>query len=159
MHREKKKQRHYCLVGALYRSIAIAAPATRDKPTGPAVAPGAAAPVPVDDAAEPDAVPVPVPEALLPDSEAVSEPEAEAEAVVVKPVCVVPLETGPVVSPMLVVVVGVGTTTGVVSPAGIEAAPGCEVTAAGWLVTASGWPVTTPRELVSVRYCVAGLSC
>jgi hypothetical protein len=157
LHREKKKRRHYCLVEALYRSIAIAAPATRDKPTGPAVAPGAAAPVPVDDAAEPDEVAVP--EALLPDPEAVSEPEAEAEAVVVKPVFVVPLETGLVVSTGLVEVVGVGTTTGVVSPAGIEAAPGCEVTTAGWLVMTLGWPVTAPRELVSVRYCVAGLSC
>lgn len=57
-----------------------------------------------------------------------------------------------------------GVTTGEDRPAGMEAAGCCEVTtegwvvtAAGWEVTASGWPVTTPRELVSVRYWVAGL--
>lgn len=44
-------------------------------------------------------------------------------------------------------------------PAGIEAAAVWEVAAGGWLVMALGWPVTTPRELVSVRYWVAGLPC
>lgn len=135
--------------------MAKAAPATRDRPTGPAVAPGAAAPVPVVDEAPPDELAVP--EALVPDPEAVPEPEAVAVAVV-KPDCVVPLEAGLVV-PLMVADVGVGTTTGVVSPAGIEAAPACEVTTAGWVVTTLGWPVTAPRELVSVRYWVAGLSC
>jgi hypothetical protein len=105
--------------------MATAAPATNDRPTGPAVAPGTAAPVPLVDEAAPDAadeLAVPVPEALLPDSEAVAVPEAEPEVAVEKPDCV---ETG------LGVVAGVGTTTGEVSPAGIEAAPGCEVTTAG----------------------------
>lgn len=56
-------------------------------------------------------------------------------------------------------------TTGLVRPAGMEAAGacevatgGCEVTTPGCDVAGIGWPVTTPRELVSVRNLVAGFS-
>lgn len=78
----------------------------------------------------------------------------------VKPLLEVEAEAVPLEEALLVT----GVTTGEVRPAGMEAAGCCEVTtagwvvtAAGWVVTASGWPVTTPRELVSVRYLVAGL--
>lgn len=136
--------------------MAKAAPATRDRPTVPTDAPGTAALVGVDDEAVP--VEVPVPEALVPDPDAVPmlEPDPEAlpvlvpdpdavpvlepEAVpvvvvVVNPDGVLPpeTETTPVVVLPLpdVAVVVLATTTGVVSPAGIEAAPACEVTTAG----------------------------
>lgn len=142
----------------LYRAKAARA-ARPAKPMGPAVA-MAAPPVeeelvalleeePVEEEDEPVSVEVLVPvEVVLPVVLA-EEVKPLLEAVAL-----------PLAEPLLVT----GVTTGEDRPAGMEAAgcwevttEGWLVTAAGWEVTASGWPVTTPRELVSVRYWVAGL--
>jgi hypothetical protein len=104
---------------------------------------------PVEEEDEPVSVEVPVPVVLWP---------------VVLVEVVRPLLEESVALPVEEALFVTGVTTGEVRPAGIEAAgcwevttAGWVVTAAGWEVTASGWPVTTPRELVSVRYWVAGL--
>lgn len=146
---------------AAYRTKAARA-ARPARPMGPAVTM----------AALPEEVEV---EALL-EEEPLEEDEDEDEPVwvdVLVSVVVEPVVLAEDVKPLLVAVallllllplLVAGVTTGEVKPAGIEAAGCCEVTAegwvvtaAGWEVTASGWPVTTPRELVSVRYLVAGL--
>lgn len=130
------------------------------RPTGPEVAMAAAPPSEVELEA-------------LAEAEALELESSEEEELLVE----VPVEEDPVVVPVAVPVeeaaeplrvaverVELTPATGEVRPAGMEAA-GCWevmtlawlVTTLAWLVTASGWPVTTPRELVSVRYWVAGL--
>lgn len=142
------------------------------RPTGPAVAIAAA---PVE--AELEAAAEELAAALLDeDSEEseVSEDEAvlvvvpvvwEDESEVLVPVAEEELAAVPLETVDKVVWVAPGPATGEVRPAGMDAAGCCEVTASAWLVTtegwevtASGWPVTTPRELVWVRYWVAGFS-
>lgn len=146
----------------LYRAKAARA-ARPARPMGPAVA--MAAP-PVEEELE----------ALLDEEPLDEEPlEEEDEPVAVEvlvPVVVLPVVLAeevkpleePVALPLEEALLVTGVTTGEDRPAGMEAAgcwevttEGWLVTAAGWVVTASGWPVTTPRELVSVRYLVAGL--
>ena len=146
-------------VELLYRANAARA-ARPARPIGPAVA--MAAP-PVEEELE----------ALL-DEEPLEEDDDPVEVEVLVPVGVLPVVLAEVVKPLEETValplgealLVTGVTTGEDRPAGMEAAgcwevttEGWVVTAAGWVVTASGWPVTTPRELVSVRYLVAGLPC
>lgn len=145
-------------MGLLYKAKAARA-ARPARPMGPAVA--MAAP-PVEEELE----------ALL-DEEPLEEDEPVAvEVEVLVPMVVLPVVLAEEVKPLEEAValpleealLVTGVTTGEDRPAGMEAAgcwevttEGWVVTAAGWVVTASGWPVTTPRELVSVRYLVAGL--
>lgn len=90
--------------------MAKAAPAARERPTGAAVAPGTAAPVPVEEEAPPDVLAEPV--ALVPEAPDAAVPVPEAEAVpvvaVVKPDGVDPPEVG-LATALLVPDVGVGT--------------------------------------------------
>lgn len=159
----------------LYRKAAKTAPAPKRAPEATLTA--AAAPVELEEAAEPEAEAVPEadeePEAEEPDSEAEAEepePEPEAdepvsEAEAEAPVPVAEMMRLPeevptmVASPptMEVTVLSAETTMSVLLPmamvyrplprAGMVATWGCEVATAGWL----GMPVMTPSELVMVR--------